>query len=125
MTARISGFKRAPSQAEQGARFIKARIRLRVNSLSVSRIESLQLREQSLEWSRRLRRAAAIPAEAHLDRAIARSEVERFLEFLGQILERDVIRDIEMPHQRGLQPAVIGLHPFRPAPPRHDRAFGE
>ena len=67
----------------------------------------------------------AVAAEVHLDRPIARPEVERVLEFLRQIFKRDVVRDIEMPDERRLQSAVIGLHPFRPAPPRHDRAFRE
>ena len=88
-------------------------------------VEPLHLREQSFERPRRLGRGPAVAAEAHLDRLIARPEVKRLLEFLRQILKRDVFGDIEMPNERRLQPAIVGLHPFCAAPPWHDRAFRE
>ena len=50
VTARISGFKRAPWQVWQGTRVMKARMRLRVNSLSVSCVKPLHLRNQPFEW---------------------------------------------------------------------------
>ena len=49
VTARISGFSRAPWQTEQVRRLMYWRMRWRVSSLSVVVVEMLELRDHALE----------------------------------------------------------------------------
>ena len=83
-------------------------------------VKPLHLRHQSFERPLFF----AISGETHFDRRAVRSEIERALKWLGQILEWHVFVDAEMLHERALQLFIICAHPFGPAAPRGDRAFG-
>ena len=85
-------------------------------------IEALHLRNQSLE---RLCGFLALPirAETHPHRLVARAMNERRFELPRQIGVGQKLVHAEVLHERVLHRLVVGLHPLRSAPPRHDCAF--